>query len=321
MDQAPRKPLTSRPANSLRSVLLDVFRGFLRHDALTQSAALAFFFLMSMFPFVIFVASALALLPIGHLVERTTELLSNLLPEQLMPLAVSVLNSTMRISKGLLSIGFLGAVVFASNGFAAMIAALDKTYDVKETRSFWRLRLLAIAMTLVIGSLIGLALIAMLLGPHFGLLLAEAFDVSELFVAVWPYMRWIVVLACAVSSIELLYYWGPSRKHSFKNQLPGVVFALTLWALSSGLLGVYLRSFAYFNSTYGALGAFILLMLRFQLSALAMLLGAELNAQLGRRDAAAEYLTARARVAAARRRAAEEALAGPDPSTLPARVG
>src|SRR6516225_3870123 len=170
MNEALRKPLTSRPASSLRSVMLDVFRGFVRHDALTQSAALAFFFLMSMFPFLIFVASALALLPIGHLVERTTELLSNFLPEQLMPLAVSVLSSTMRISKGLLCIGFLGAVVFASNGFAAMIAALDKTYEVKETRSFWRLRLLAIAMTLVIGSLIGLALIAMLLGPHFGLL-------------------------------------------------------------------------------------------------------------------------------------------------------
>jgi len=286
--------------------MVDVFGGFWRHDALTQSAALAFFFLMSMFPFVIFIASALALLPIGHLVERSTELLGSFLPEQLMPLAVRALTATMRISKGLLSIGFVGAVVFASNGFAAMIAALDKTYEVQETRSFWRLRLLAIVMTLVVGSLIGFALIAMLLGPHFGLLLADAFDVSDLFVAVWPYVRWIVVLACAISSIELLYYWGPNRKHAFKKQMPGAVFALVLWALSSAILGIYLRSFTYFNSTYGALGAFILLMLRFQLSALAMLLGAELNAQLVRRDRAVEYLSARARAAADRRQAAKQ---------------
>jgi membrane protein len=291
--------------------MLDVFRGFWRHDALTQSAALAFFFLMSMFPFLIFVAGAVALLPIHHLVERSTDLLSNFLPEQLMPLAVRAVSATMHISRGLLSIGFFGAVVFASNGFAAMIAALDKTYEVEETRSFWRLRLLAIVMTVVIGGLIGLALIVLLLGPHFGLLLADAFDVSNPLVAIWPYMRWVVVLACAISSIELLYYWGPNRKHSFKKQLPGVVFALVLWALCSAILGIYLRSFTYFNSTYGALGVFILLMLRFQLSALAMLLGAELNAQLVRRDRAAAYLAARARAAAARKQATEEAVAQP----------
>src|SRR6516162_644552 len=109
MNEALRKPLTSRPANSLRSVMLDVFRGFWRHDALTQSAALAFFFLMSMFPFLIFVAGAVALLPIHHLVERSTDLLSNFLPEQLMPLAVRAVSATMHISRGLLSIGFFGA--------------------------------------------------------------------------------------------------------------------------------------------------------------------------------------------------------------------
>jgi membrane protein len=134
----------------------------------------------------------------------------------------------------------------------------------------------------------------MLLGPGFGLLLTDSFDVSDVFVAIWPYMRWAIILACMFSSVELLYYWSPNARHTFKGQLPGAIFAVVLWAFSSAMLGIYLRNFAYFNSTYGALGAFIVLMLRFQLSALAILFGAELNAQLGRRAAAAALNAARA---------------------------
>ena len=286
MAEKPRQRTATRPTLRvtgkvpLRPLLLGTLRGFSRHSFLTQSAALAFYFLMSMFPFLIFLASALTLLPIHHLVDRTADLISNFVPDQGMPFVNSILNATMRTSKGLLSAGFLGAVIFASNGFAAMISALDATYEVKETRSFWRVRALAIWMTVVVGGLIGLSLTVMLLGPHFGLLLADAFDVSDAFVAVWPYMRWTVIMACMLSSFELLYYWGPNAKHTFRSQIPGALFAVALWASSSAMLGIYLRKAAYFNSTYGALGIFIVLMLRFQLSALAILLGAELNAQL-----------------------------------------
>lgn len=245
-----------------------------------------------MFPFLIFLASALALLPIHHMVERTTDLISNFVPSQSMPVVSSVVNATMRSNKGLVSAGFLGAVIFASNGFAAMVAALDSSYEVKETRSFWRVRVLAIWVTFVVGGLICLALIVMLLGPHFGRWMGETFDVSGIFVSVWPYMRWAVILSCMLTSFELLYFWGPNARHTFKSQFPGAIFAVLLWIFSSAMLGVYIRSSSYFNSTYGVLGVFILLMLRFQLSALAILLGAELNAQLAKYRAAAALAAA-----------------------------
>jgi membrane protein len=260
-----------------------MFRGFSRHNSLSQSAGLAFFFLMSLFPFLIFLASALALLPIHHLVDRVTELVSNFIPDENVPLTTSILNATLRTNRGLLSAGFIGAVVFASNGFAAMITALDITHEVPETRSFWRVRWLAIWLTFAVGGLTSLALAVMLLGPHFGLVLADAIDISDVFVAIWPLMRWIVVVVFSITSIELLYYWGPNKDHTLLSQLPGAVLAVVLWAVSSALLGIYLRSFAYTNAAYGTLGAFIALMLRFQLSALAILMGAELNAQLTRR--------------------------------------
>ncbi len=209
----------------LRPMLIGTLRGFFRHDCITESAALAFFFLTSLFPFLIFLASALALLPIHHMADRITELASSFIPAQNMPMAQSIVSAALDSNKKLLSLGFAGAVIFASSGFGSMIAALNRTYEVAETRSFWRVRLRAIWMTFVLGGLVAVALSVMLLGPRFGMHLADAIDVSDLFVVVWPYLRWIVILTCGVLSIDLLYYWGPNRKQSFAEQIPGTIFA------------------------------------------------------------------------------------------------
>jgi membrane protein len=266
----------------VRSLVMAAVRGFLRHDGFTSSAALAFFFLMSLFPFLIFLASALALLPITRLDTRMVHLVSNFVPAQTMPMVESMLKSTMRSNRGLLSAGFVLTVIAASNAFAAMATALNTIYEVKETRSFWKSRLSAISVTFVEGGMSIVALSAMLLGPHFGRELARVFNVSHLFVMIWPYMRWTLAISCALASIELLYYLGPNRKHTWQQQFPGSIFAVVVWIVSSGLLGIYLRRFAYFNAMYGALASFIVLMTWLQFTAMAILLGAELNVQVER---------------------------------------
>lgn len=266
----------------VRSLVMAAVRGFLRHDGFTSSAALAFFFLMSLFPFLIFLASALALLPIPHLATRMIHLVGHFIPDQTLPVVESMLTSTMQSNRGLLSAGFILAVVAASNAFAAMATALNTIYEVKETRSFWKSRLSAISVTFVEGGMFTVALSAMLLGPHFGRELARVFNVSHLFVMIWPYMRWTLAISCALASIELLYYLGPNRKHTWRQQFAGSVFAVVVWIVSSGLLGIYLRRFAYFNAMYGTLASFIILMTWLQFTAMAILLGAELNVQMER---------------------------------------
>jgi membrane protein len=257
-------------------------RGFLRHDGFTSSAALAFFFLMSLFPFLIFLASALALLTIPHLAQRMVHLASDFVPAETMPLVESMLSSTMHSNRGMLSVGFVLAVIYASNAFAVMSDALNVIYDVKEKRSFWKGRLSAIAVTGVEGAFSTIALAAMLLGPHFGRELRRVFYVNETFVYLWPVLRYVVAISCALVSIEVLYYLGPSRKQGWREQLPGCVFAVVVWIVSSGILGIYLRQFSYMNAMYGTLTSFIVLMLWLQITAAAILLGAELNAQLER---------------------------------------
>ena len=273
---AGRKPLLD-----YRMVVATV-RSFLRHNGVSSSAALAFYFLMSLFPFLIFVASALALLPLPHLATRMVHLVSHFVPDQTMPMVQSMLNSTMHTNTKLLSAGFLLAMIAASNAFAAMGTALDTIYEGGQARKFWRGRFSAILITLAVGAMISVALGVMLLGPHFGRELASVSNVNRTFVVVWPLLRYALAISCALASIEVLYYLGPSRQHTWREQLPGSVFAVVVWMLSSGLLGIYLRRFSYMNAMYGTLTSFIVLMIWLQITAAAILLGAELNVQLDR---------------------------------------
>lgn len=255
-------------------------KSFLRHNGITSSAALAFYFLMSLFPFLIFLASALAYLPLPHMAMRMVRLSSHFVPDETMPLIESMLNSTLHTNHGLLSIGFVLAVVSASNAFASMSTALDAIYESPSVRSFWRGRFDAITVTFVVGGMTVVALCVMLLGPHFGRELARVFNVSRTFVFVWPILRYVLAISFALASIEVLYYLGPSRKHTWREQLPGSVFAVVVWLVSAGIFGIYLRRFSYMNAMYGTLGSFIILMLWLQITAAAILLGAELNVQL-----------------------------------------
>ena len=275
------------PASTLRLVmsqhlLLASFRSFLRHNGITTSAALAFYFLMSLLPFLIFLASALALMPIPHLAARMVQLASHFVPNETMPVVQKMLTATMHTDNRMLSIGFILAVVAASNACAVTVTALDVTYESTGKRSFWGSRLVAIGITMAVGALIAVALIVMLLGPHFGREIARVFDVSPTFVDIWPVLRYILAITCALASIEVLYYLGPSRKHPLPEQFPGSVLAVAAWIATSGVLGIYLRQFSYFNVMYGALASFIVLMICLQITAAAILLGAELNVQLAK---------------------------------------
>ena len=189
-------------------------RGFLAHNGFTTSAALAFYLLLSLLPFLIFLTSALALLPVRHLSSRMIQLASHFVPASTMPMVETMLNSTIETSHGLISIGFILVVIAASNAFAVLTSLLNTIYEVKEDPGFWKTRLRAIGTTIVVGVMMFVALSAMLLGPHFGRELEHVFGVSHTFTTVWPTLRWVLAVTCALASIEALYYLGVSRKHT-----------------------------------------------------------------------------------------------------------
>ena len=275
------------PAATVRAMLRNhlmvaAIRSFLDHNGITSSAALAFYFLLSLLPFLIFLASALALLPIPHLATKMVQLSSHFVPRETMPVIHSMLDSTMHTTQGRLSLGFLLAVVAASNAFATTSTQLDIIYDTRESHPFWRSRLNAIGITFAVGGMAVVALSAMLLGPHFGRELARVFNVNRTFVTIWPALRYTMATLFALASIEVLYYLGPRHKHGWGEQLPGSIFAVAVWMFSAGVMGIYLRQFSYLNVMYGTLASFIVLMIWLQITAAAILLGAELNVLLER---------------------------------------
>jgi len=132
------------------------------------------------------------------------------------------------------------------------------------------------------GALLLVALSVMIVGPRFGEWLAARVHLSGLFVLLWPYIHWTIAVGFTILAVEALYFLAPNVKQRFLATLPGAVLAVGCWIGLSYLLGIYFRHFANFNKTYGTLGAAIALMVWLYWTGFAMLVGAELNAELAK---------------------------------------
>ena len=268
----------------LRSALIRTYADVERNHTLQMAAALSYYFVMSLFPALIFLSAIVAFLPITGLFDQTLDLMARFVPPEGMEIVRKVLSDAVTPNRGaFLSLGFLGTLWTASGGFAAAIEALNIAYDAEETRPFWKTRFLAMFLALVIGLLLLIALFIMILGPHFGQWLASQMHLSRVWLWVWPYIHWMISVGFTVLAVEALYFLGPNVKQRFLATLPGAILSVGFWIGFSFLLGIYFRTFANFNKTYGTLGAGIALMVWLYWTGFAMLVGAELNAEMAKR--------------------------------------
>ena len=269
--------------SSVKDALRRTYDDVDRNHTLQMAAALSYYFVLSLFPALIFLSAAIAYLPIADLPHQTQVLLAPLLPAEGMDLIRRVLGDVVRSDKGtFLSFGLLGTLWTISGGFAAIIEALNIAFEVKDNRPFWKTRPLAVGLAFIVGTLVLISLCVMVLGPRFGEWLAGKVHLSKGFVLLWPYLRWSMVVAFIVLAVEALYFLAPNVKMRLGATLPGAILAVGCWIGLSHLLGVYFRHFATFNKTYGTLGAAIALMVWLYWTGFAILVGAELNAELAK---------------------------------------
>jgi membrane protein len=267
----------------VKGALQQTYSDVLRNHTMQMAAALSYYFVLSLFPALIFLSAVVAYLPVPDLFGQALGIMGRFIPPDSMGLVRRVLADVITPNRGtFLSFGILGTLWGASGGFAATIEALNIAYDVREDRPFWKTRPLAIALAFVIGGLMLLALAVMIVGPQFGGWLAGRVHLSFLFVLLWPYIHWSVAVFFTVLAVEILYFLGPNVKQRFLATLPGAVVAVGCWIGLSYLLGVYFRHFAHFNKTYGTLGAAIALMTWLYWTGFGMLVGAELNSELAK---------------------------------------
>jgi membrane protein len=266
-------------------------------DVFGRSAQLAYYFLLALFPLLLFLTSV-----IGLVLGSGTGLrhsLFNYLSQVLPGSAFQVVDSTMyEISSasggGKLTFGILAALWAASNGMGAMTQALNVAYNLKESRSWWKQRLIAVGLTLALSVLIISALILVLYGGRLADQIAAGYGFGEHFSIAWKVLQWPIVLAFMLLAFALIYYLAPDlHEQKWIWLTPGSVLGVALWLLVSFGFRLYLHFFDSYSKTYGTLGAVIVLMLWLYLTGAAILIGGEVNSEI--ENAAAEAGNAQAK--------------------------
>src|SRR5258708_20702919 len=236
----------------IRYALWHTFKDINSNHTLQMAAALSYYYVLSLFPALIFLSAVVAYLPIPDLFNQALALMGTFVPPDSMGLVRRVLADVITPNRGtLLSFGLLGTLWASSGGVSAAIEALNVAYDVEETRPFWRTRLTAIELTFIFGLLMLVALGVMIVGPHFGEWLSSLVHLSWLFAAVWPFIHWVIAVGFTVLAVECLYFRAPNVKQRFWSTLAGGLLGRGGGVRSFSLLCFSFCVFATFNKHTG----------------------------------------------------------------------
>lgn len=259
-------------------------------DVFGRAAQLAYYFLLALFPLLLFLVSMLGVFA-GDNSELRQDLfhyLGAVIPGEATQLVSSTISETIEKSGGgKISFGILAALWAASNGMGAICSALNIAYEVKESRPWWKARLTALLLTIALAVLIITALVGVLYGHDIAEVVAGKFGLGTVFEWTWKIIQWPIILAFVLLAFGLIYYFAPDVKDSSWHWVtPGAFIGVALWLLVSFGFSLYLSYFNSYSSTYGSLGAVIILMLWFYLTGAAILIGGEINSEI--ENAAAE---------------------------------
>jgi membrane protein len=213
-----------------------VYAETLDDDVLGRAAQLSYYFLLALFPALLFLTSLLGYMAgeDGQLRQGLFNYLSTLLPGDASQLvSKTVTDVTQSSGGGKLSFGILATLWAASNGMGAISESLNAAYDLKETRPWWKVRLTAVGLTLALTLLIVTALVLVLYGHDLADAVAGKFGLGAAFATVWKIVQWPLVLIFVLLAFALIYYFGPDARHQqWKWITPGAVVGVAMAQLS-----------------------------------------------------------------------------------------
>ena len=287
-DPDPRKPDSStghtKPPRFF--ALRNTVREFQEDQCTDLAAALTYYAVLSLFPAILVMISLLGVFGQGR---RTTDAVLDIVGDLLPASAVDTIRPTIQQlveapSAGLaLIIGVLTALWSASGYVGAFGRAMNRVYEQEEGRPVWKLRPLQIVLTLA--GLIMAAVVAFMLavsGP-IARAVGDAIGAGSAALTIWSIARWPVILLLVVVAVAVLYHATPNVKHpKFRWMSAGASLAILTWIGASVLFGIYVANFGSYNKTYGALAGVIVFLLWLWITNLALLFGAELDAELER---------------------------------------
>jgi membrane protein len=258
-------------------LMKEVYTRFMEDNVPGLAAQLAFYFLLSLFPFLIF---SLTLLFTWVNPDQLIGLMTAYLPNQSLATIEDNLPEIKQGNGQLLSFGIFATIWSVSSGINAIMKAMNHAYNVPENRSFIKARTIAIGLTFAMLFVILVAILLPVFGHAIGEFVFSYFGFSSTFELTWDVIRWMLSTLVMFGVIMIIYYVAPNKRLFAKEIWIGAVFATVSWQLVSLGFSYYVSNFGNYTATYGSLGGVIVLMLWFFLSGMTIIVGGQVNATI-----------------------------------------
>ncbi len=267
---------------SFYRVLVFFYQGVLNGAITTRASAISFSMFLALFPALIFFFTLIPFIPIDNFQEVLLALLSDVIPEKAWEAVDSTLTDIItRPRGGLLSIGFVLALFFSTNGINSLIDAFNASYHTMEFRGIFMQRFVAIVLVFLLALLVIVAISTITLGTSFFEYL-DSLDtiLDEYLITMIQWIRWVVLIALTYFSISFIYYWGPAKKTPFKFFSAGSSITTVFMMLINIGFNFYANNLAQYNALYGSIGTLLLILLWVYFNSIIVLIGFELNVSI-----------------------------------------
>jgi membrane protein len=264
---------------TLKDLALKTWRAIYQHNCLGRAAELAFYFLLALFPLLIFLLNLISFMP--GVRETILFWLSRLMPADATRIVETwVQNVFANRSGGLISFGLIFSLWAASSGVEALIAALNSAYEVEEGRPFWKARLVALGLVIALCLLVIGGAVLITFGDPLARGLANLVGYQKTIGTIWLIIRYLMGVAMLIIGMAVIYVFAPNVRQRWTWIAPGALFAVVTFVSASYLFSLYIRYASSYNAIYGSLGAVIVLMLWLYLMGLITYIGGEINFQI-----------------------------------------
>ncbi|WP_246628346.1 YihY/virulence factor BrkB family protein [Paenibacillus oenotherae] len=271
----PRTPFKKRSLDFAQNL----YCRFQDDEVPAMGAQLTYYLILAFFPFLIFVIAVLSFTDLS--IQNVIAYIQLVLPEMSASTITDAFAEIQESRSGsLLSFGLLITLWSASNGISAVMKALNKAYDVEESRPFWKVKSISLAFTIVLAVVIVCSFVMLVFGRVIGDSLYKFSRLPGSFDQIWATGQYVLPILMMIAVFASLYLFIPNLSLRFKEVIPGAVFATFGWITISLLFSFYVNNFGSYSKTYGSIGGIIVLLTWLYLSSIIIVLGGEINAVL-----------------------------------------
>lgn len=274
-------PLPFMEGMSLYDVVSFFIRGIIDGKITTRASSLAFSFFLAIFPAILFLFTLIPYIAIDGFQMELFELMQDIMPPQTYEEAKSTIDDILTHKQGgLLSIGFIATLLFATNGVYSIITNFSQSVHEIDFRSFWQQYIVAVGLTIILSILLIITIVVLIFTESVGNYFVKLDLLSNYVVDLIQGGRVITLIILVQTSISLLIYFGPTKKSDWHFFSPGSLLATTLIVIISFLFGYYIDNFSQYNKLYGSISTLIIIMLWIYVNSLVLIIGFELDASI-----------------------------------------